>query len=37
MTTFPPTNLLPSWLAKRFAFSLMDEPLLRAFRYPGVT
>lgn len=37
MTTFPPTSLLPAWLAKRFAFSLMDEPLLRAFRYPGVT
>ena len=37
MTTFPPTSLLPTWLAKRFAFSLMDEPLLRAFRYPGVT
>ena len=37
MTTFPPNNLMPSWLAKRFAFALMDEPLLRAFRYPGVT
>ena len=37
MTTFPPTSLLPTWLAKRFAFSLMDEPLLRAFDYRGVT
>jgi hypothetical protein len=37
MTTFPPSSWLPSWLAKRFAFALMDEPLLRAFRYPGVS
>ena len=37
MTTFPPSSWLPGWLAKRFAFSLMDEPLLRAFRYRGVT
>ena len=37
MTTFPPSSWLPAWLAKRFAFALMDEPLLRAFRYPGVT
>jgi hypothetical protein len=36
-TTFPPTNLLPTWLAMRFAYSLMDEPLLRAFGYRGVT
>jgi hypothetical protein len=37
MTTFPPSSWLPAWLAKRFAFALMDEPLLRAFRYPGVS
>jgi hypothetical protein len=34
MATFPPNNLAPRWLVRRFAFSLMDEPLLRAFRYP---
>jgi hypothetical protein len=34
MTTFPPNNLAPSWLVRRFAYSLMDEPLLRAFGYP---
>jgi hypothetical protein len=34
MTTFPPHSYAPAWLVKRFAFSLMDEPLLRAFRYP---
>jgi YD repeat-containing protein len=34
MTTFPPNRYAPAWLVKRFAFSLMDEPLLRAFRYP---
>jgi hypothetical protein len=34
MTTFPPNSYAPTWLVKRFAFSLMDEPLLRAFRYP---
>ena len=37
MTTFPPSSWLPKVLAKRFAFALMDEPLLRAFRYRGVT
>jgi hypothetical protein len=37
MTTFPPSSWLPAWLAKRFAFALMDEPLLRAFRYSGVS
>ena len=37
MTTFPPSSWLPSWLARRFAFALMDEPLLRAFRYPVVS
>ncbi|MCW2847379.1 MAG: L-aspartate oxidase [Marmoricola sp.] len=34
MTTFPPNSHAPTWLVKRFAFSLMDEPLLRAFHYP---
>ena len=34
MTTFPPNSFAPAWLVKRFAFSLMDEPLLRAFHYP---
>ena len=34
MTTFPPNNYAPKWVVKRFALSLMDEPLLRAFRYP---
>jgi hypothetical protein len=37
MTTFPPTRYAPAWLAQRFAYSLMDEPLLRAFGYPEVT
>jgi hypothetical protein len=34
MTTFPPNNLAPAWLMKRFSFALMDDPLLRAFRFP---
>ena len=34
ITTFPPNNYAPKWVVKRFALSLMDEPLLRAFRYP---
>ena len=34
MTTFPPNSYAPKWLVRRFACSLMDEPLLRAFRYP---
>ncbi len=37
MTTFPPHRYAPKWVVKRFAFSLMDEPLLRAFRYPVPT
>jgi hypothetical protein len=37
MTTFPPNKYAPRWLVKRFAWSLMDEPLLRAFRYPVPT
>ncbi len=34
MTTFPPNSWLPAGLVRRFAFALMDEPLLRAFDYP---
>ena len=34
MGTFAPTSWLPTWAARRFAFALMDEPLLRAFDYP---
>jgi hypothetical protein len=34
MTTFPPNSYAPKWVVKRFAYSLMDEPLLRAFQYP---
>lgn len=37
MTTFPPNSWAPKWVVKRFAYSLMDEPLLRAFRYPVPT
>jgi hypothetical protein len=34
MTTFPPNNLAPARLVKRFSFALMDDPLLQAFGYP---
>ncbi len=34
MATFWPSSWAPRWVVRRFAFSLMDEPLLRAFRYP---
>lgn len=34
MATFPPNNLAPAWLVKRLAYSLMDDHLLDAFRYP---
>ena len=34
MTTFAPNSWGPAWLAKRFAYALMDEPLRRAYRYP---
>jgi hypothetical protein len=34
MTTFPPNSYAPKWLVKRLAYALMDDPLLRAFRYP---
>jgi len=37
MTTFPPNRYAPRWLVKRFAYSLMDEPLRRALRYPVPT
>ena len=37
MTTFPPTSWGPRWLARRFAYALMDEPLRRAYRYPRPT
>lgn len=34
LTTFPPYDRLPAGRVKTFAFGLMDEPLLDAFRYP---
>lgn len=34
MTTFPLNRLAPARAVKRFSYALMDEPLLRAFRYP---
>jgi len=34
MTTFPPNHLLPAPLVRRFAYALMDDRLLDAFRYP---
>lgn len=34
MTTFPPGSWLPAPVVRRFAFALMDEPLLRALGYP---
>lgn len=34
MTTFPPGSWLPAAVVRRFAFALMDEPLLRALGYP---
>jgi ER-bound oxygenase mpaB/B'/Rubber oxygenase, catalytic domain len=34
MTTFPPNNLLPKPVMRRFARALMDDPLLDAFGYP---
>lgn len=33
MCTFPPNNLAPQALIKSFSYSLMDDPLLDAFRY----
>jgi hypothetical protein len=36
-TTFPLNRLAPAWLLKRFAYSLMDDRLLAAFRYPKPT
>lgn len=37
MTTFPPTSLAPAWLARRFAYTLMDAPLREAMGYPTTT
>lgn len=34
MATFRPNSWAPRFVVRRFAFSLTDEPLLRAFRYP---
>lgn len=34
MCTFPPSNLAPKALVKKFAFGLMDDHLLDAFHYP---
>ena len=34
LSTFWPHSWAPAWLTRRFAYALMDEPLLRAFRYP---
>lgn len=34
IATFWPNRWAPTSVVRRFAFSLMDEPLLRAFRYP---
>lgn len=33
MTTFPPNHLLPASIVRRFAFALMDDPLLDALGY----
>lgn len=33
LCTFPPNNLAPKTLTKRFAWGLMDDPLLDAFGY----
>jgi hypothetical protein len=34
MATFPPNSWAPRWVVRRFAYSLMDDPLLDAFGYP---
>jgi hypothetical protein len=34
MATFPPNDRLPAGLVRRFAYGLMDDPLLDAFGYP---
>lgn len=34
MATFPPNQLLPAAVSRRFAFALMDDALLDAFHYP---
>jgi hypothetical protein len=35
MTTFPPNNLAPSWLVRRFSYALMDHRLREALQYPS--
>jgi hypothetical protein len=37
MATFPPNSIAPAGLVKRFAYGLMDDPLLDAFHYPRPT
>ena len=37
MTTFWPNSWAPKWAVRRFAFSIMDQPLLDAFGYPTPT
>jgi ER-bound oxygenase mpaB/B'/Rubber oxygenase, catalytic domain len=37
MTTFPPSNRLPSRLVRRLSLSLLDDELLSAFGYPAPT
>lgn len=37
MMTFPPNSIAPAWLMKRFAYTLMDDPLREAMGYPGTT
>lgn len=34
MTTLPPNDKAPAFAVKRFAFAVMDDPLLDAFGYP---
>lgn len=34
MATFPPNDKAPATLVRRFAYGLMDDPLLDAFGYP---
>jgi hypothetical protein len=34
LSSFPPFRLLPARLARPVAYTLMDDPLLRAFRFP---
>lgn len=34
LCTFPPNNLAPAFVVRRFSWGLMDAPLLAAFGYP---